>query len=49
MFRISGLILVVALALAGCVSQEPQLAADGRPLPKLYEIRKGDEGDLFAD
>lgn len=44
MFRISGLILVAALALAGCVSQAPQLGADGRPLPKLYEIQKGDEG-----
>lgn len=44
MFRTPALILVAALALAGCVGQGPQLGADGRPLPKVYEIKKGDEG-----
>lgn len=46
MFRISGLILVAGLALAGCVSQGPQLGPDGQPLPKLYEIKKKDESRI---
>lgn len=44
MFRFSGLILIAGLALAGCVSQAPQLGPDGQPLPKLYEIKPKDEG-----
>lgn len=46
MFRFSGLILVASLALAGCVSQGTQLGADGRPLPKLYEIKPKDESRI---
>jgi uncharacterized protein YkwD len=37
--------LAVALVLAACAGvNPPQLGPDGRPLPKVYEIRKGDEG-----
>lgn len=43
MFRFAGLILVAGLTLAGCVTAPVQLGPDGRPLPTLYEIKKGDE------
>lgn len=43
MYRFAGLILVAGLTLAGCVTAPVQLGPDGRPLPTLYEIKKGDE------
>ena len=47
MIRSAGMILVIAVALAGCVSDQPApMGADGLPLPKLYEIRKGDESRI---
>jgi uncharacterized protein YkwD len=32
-----------ALALAACAPTQPTLGSDGRPLPKVYTIRPGDE------
>ena len=47
MIRSAGMILVAAVALAGCVTDQPvPMGADGLPLPKLYEIRKGDESRI---
>ena len=46
MIRIAGMILVAAVALAGCAPQPAQLGPDGRPLPKLYEIKAGDESRI---
>ncbi|MEZ5777251.1 MAG: CAP domain-containing protein [Paracoccaceae bacterium] len=44
MTRLLGLILVAALAVAGCSSEPPRLGPDGRPIPKLYTIKGADEG-----
>lgn len=35
--------LGLTLALAGCVTSTPTIGPDGRPLPKVYKIRPGDE------
>jgi uncharacterized protein YkwD len=43
MFRVIAILLVAGLTLAGCATEGPQLGADGRPLPKAYIIKKGDE------
>lgn len=41
--RIAGLPLVFGIFLAACApTQAPQLGADGKPLPKLYQIKPGD-------
>ncbi len=44
MTRLILLCLVSVLALAGCETAPPQLGPDGRPLPKAYIIKPGDEG-----
>ncbi|MCB2094443.1 MAG: CAP domain-containing protein [Rhodobacteraceae bacterium] len=43
MIRMLGLLLVSVLALAGCETAAPQLGPDGKPLPKIYRIKPGDE------
>ncbi|WP_347311762.1 CAP domain-containing protein [Defluviimonas sp. SAOS-178_SWC] len=43
MTRLLSFCLVAVLALAGCVTTPPQLGPDGRPLPKAYIIKPGDE------
>ncbi len=43
MFRIIATLLVAGLTLAGCAPEPSPLGADGRPLPKAYIIKKGDE------
>ncbi|WP_101066802.1 divisome-associated lipoprotein DalA [Roseovarius salinarum] len=44
MVRIAVLFLAAALALSACSSQpaQPQMGADGKPLPKVYRIRPGE-------
>lgn len=44
MTRLLSFCLVAVLALAGCETTPPQLGPDGRPLPKAYIIKPGDEG-----
>ncbi len=44
MTRISGLILIAALAVAACTAPTRQLGPDGLPLPEVYVIKKADEG-----
>ena len=44
MTRLLSFCLVAVLALAGCETTLPQLGPDGRPLPKAYIIKPGDEG-----
>ena len=44
MTRMFGLLLITILALAGCDTSAPKLGSDGRPLPKVYPIKSGDEG-----
>ena len=39
MFLLTG----VGLALSACAPSAPTLGADGRPLPRVYEIKPGDE------
>ena len=44
MIRLPVTVLFAALLLAGCETPAPQLGSDGRPLPKAYHIKPGDEG-----
>ena len=44
MIRLLGLFLVAALTVAGCATTPPAVGPDGRPLPKAYVIKPGDEG-----
>jgi len=48
MSRILGLLLPALLALSACATPppEPQLGADGKPLPKVYRIRPGDTSQI---
>lgn len=45
MTRLFGL-LIVALMLAACATTPARLGPDGKPLPRAYIIRKGDEGRI---
>ena len=42
MLRIVGLLFSVLLMVSACTTPEPQMAADGKPLPRVYKIRAGD-------
>lgn len=44
LFLLNGLGL--SLALSGCVSSTPTVGADGKPLPKVYPIKPGDEQEI---
>ncbi|WP_126975274.1 divisome-associated lipoprotein DalA [Frigidibacter oleivorans] len=47
MTRTTGLLLSAALVLAACsVGEPPRLGADGKPLPRVYAIRPGSEGQI---
>ena len=49
MFRLVSMLLALAVTLSACAvpdSTSTQLGADGKPLPKLYRIRAGDEAKL---
>lgn len=46
MVRIISLLFTVLLAVSACTTPEPQLAADGKPLPTVYRIRPGDESKI---
>lgn len=47
MTRRSAFMLVSALALAACATTAPpRLGADGKPLPRVYQIRPGMEGEI---
>lgn len=48
MGRLFSFLLISLLALAACepTSTAPTLGADGKPLPSVYKIRKGDTGKI---
>ncbi|MEL7097672.1 MAG: CAP domain-containing protein [Pseudomonadota bacterium] len=48
MIRLLSVLIFALAGLAACSvpSSEPQIGADGRPLPKLYRIRAGDTAKL---
>lgn len=46
MIRFPSLCLAVVLVLAGCATTPPQLGPDGKPLPKAYVIKPGDESRI---
>lgn len=47
MIRLTGLLLTAAMALAACQpAPPPQIGPDGKPLPRVYTIRPGDEGRI---
>lgn len=48
MARIFSLILSALLLLSACAAppSEPQLGADGKPLPKIYKIRSGETAKI---
>ena len=48
MVRVIGLLCAALLTLAACAPgpSQPQIGADGKPLPKVYRIRAGDTGRI---
>ena len=49
MARILALLLTAVLTLGACAApppSQPQIGADGRPLPKIYRIRAGDSSSI---
>jgi uncharacterized protein YkwD len=46
MERRAFLLLGAALGAAACTPTTPIVGSDGRPLPKVYQIRPGDEGAI---
>ncbi|HQY42777.1 MAG TPA: CAP domain-containing protein [Paracoccaceae bacterium] len=42
MMKLTSAVLAAALLLSACVTSEPQLGPDGRPLPEAYIIGPGD-------
>ncbi len=46
MVRFVALLFSAALALAACAAPEAQLGSDGKPLPRLYKIKAGDEAQI---
>ncbi len=46
MVRLFTLFSAIVLFAAACTPVETSLAPDGKPLPKLYRIRGGDEGKI---
>jgi len=46
MIRATALVIMASLALAACTTSGEQLGPDGKPLPKLYRISKGDAQEI---
>lgn len=46
MLRFVGLLFSAALAVSACTVSEPPLGTDGKPLPRVYRIRSGDEAKI---
>lgn len=47
MIRLTGILLLAALTLAGCTTDAPpQMGPDGRPLPKVYVMKPGDSAEI---
>ena len=46
MVRLISILSAMVLTVAACAPSAPTLGADGKPLPKLYRIRGGDEGKI---
>lgn len=46
MNRVTALFLAATVALAACTTSEDQIGPDGKPLPKLYRISKGDAKEI---
>lgn len=46
MKRLSALMMVASLALAACTTSSEAIGPDGKPLPKLYKISRGDAQDI---
>ena len=46
MNRVTALMMVAGLALAACTTTNDQIGPDGKPLPKLYRISKGDAQEI---
>lgn len=46
MMRIMGLLVSALMVLSACEAPPPQIGSDGRPLPRVYTIRAGDESQI---
>ncbi|KIN78857.1 CAP domain-containing protein [Sulfitobacter mediterraneus] len=46
MIRILSALMAIALAAAACAPVEPGIGTDGKPLPKVYRISRGDAGKI---
>jgi uncharacterized protein YkwD len=44
--RILSLFVAALLLLSACVAPEPQMGPDGKPLPRVYNIRPGDKAEI---
>lgn len=48
MIRAIALLMAASLSLAACTTPEEQLGPDGKPLPKVYHISKGEAQEIPA-
>jgi len=46
MMRITALLAMAMMVLSACAAPPPQMGPDGKPLPRLYKIRAGDEAQI---
>ena len=46
MIRILSALMAIALAAAACAQVDPGIGTDGKPLPKVYRISRGDAGKI---
>lgn len=46
MIRVLSALMAIALAAAACAPVEPGIGTDGKPLPKVYRISRGDAGKI---
>jgi uncharacterized protein YkwD len=46
MIRILSVLMALAIALSACAPVGPTIGTDGKPLPKVYRVNRGDAGKI---